>query len=658
MFTQPYDDTLIGIKSTFAVTLEQDYLTYAQILQNSSADEIFGTGGNKAVDPNITEIINTAGQADGAEPVYFTRGKCRDTSLGGNDAINPYYQFCENDDVPHPFTLINQGDFESGMGRVYSESIDDNQQIMWITFGVPYFNDVTDFYGGAVIDDLAKLMNGGANSSVHNITKLLGSAVTTFLLLPALPIVYLAGIINGIGSIGNIPITKYYEFKPDMPVYYRCVNSMMIHLAINMGMGNDAYAVTPQGGTAAPLPIGTPINQSSSSSDASLAEAYLNNASSGAANVSGLPEVFSLYGFDIFRINAKRAWYQSTKQNVQNTSNGQTPFIDSVITENLSMPAPEGGNFFTQFWSNFKTDLIANLYDANLYIGFRVENSTDTSESISNKVDESSVAQSINSKSAEAREAGVSVMQGNLAGGIIGSIISGATGLIKGAANAISGATGTKSELDIFTGQAYIDIPNVYKNSSFHKSHNFEFKLRTPYGDPVSIMQSIYVPLCLLLAGALPKGTGPSSYTAPFICRAYSKGLFAVPLGMITNMTIKRGADQFGWNHQMLPTQVNVSFEIEDLSPTMFLVMADQNPSIMAAFGANTSFQEYLMTLGGMGLMERLRFTLNLRRKAKILSTSIYETKLTPYGMASMASSSTVGRVISSILPSSLLPTN
>jgi hypothetical protein len=145
--------------------------------------------------------------------------------------------------------------------------------------------------------------------------------------------------------------------------------------------------------------------------------------------------------------------------------------------------------------------------------------------------------------------------------------------------------------------------------------------LRSHYGDPLSIYQSIYFPLALLLAGALPRQTGATSFTSPFLVRGYSRGLLAVPCGIIDSMTIRRGAQEHGWNYQNLPLCVNVSFSIKDLSPAMYVSIppgVNNLSSLLKVFGQNNSFQEYMATLSGWGLQQRLSRYQNIKKRLQL----------------------------------------
>jgi hypothetical protein len=209
--------------------------------------------------------------------------------------------------------------------------------------------------------------------------------------------------------------------------------------------------------------------------------------------------------------------------------------------------------------------------------------------------------------------------------------------IVKGGLDALGsllGSVGAGAAVQLVSGNGFFDIPEVWQNSSFTKNYNFNVQLRARYGDPVSIFQSIYVPLALILGGSLPRSIGKNMYTSPFLVRAYCKGMFAIPCGIIESVNIVRGAAEFGWNHQMLPTCVDVTMNIKDLSPAMFLALADSGGptniinDLLSVFARESSLQEYLNTLSGMGLIERYRF---LKRKSRQIDAMLMIQRTTTF---------------------------
>lgn len=626
-----------------------DILNFANITDSSEGTSASQPG----MDPQFANILQ---QANKALPDYFfSVGKCRDTSIGGNDAINCYPQFNETDDIAeHPFLSTTNSHSQdgtpgstaaalSGMGRVYSEVYDDQQQIMYMTFGVPQFNDLTYFYSNAIHPYMAQIMNNGGDVAGSNLGALIGETIAVGLMLPVIPLVFLYDVLQGLNVA---PITKYYDFKSAMPLYYRIVNSTLYHLSTNMNLNNDSYyqQLVSETGTVAGIYDGT-----------FLESVAAQNANNGGVPISGLPEIFQNNGFDIYKILNMKYKYINGQANLTQEQSSDDALLDAsnyqdddAYTVDVSNNGSFGSNFITMFQNK--------LYDASLYVGFKIEKGVDTSESFSNEVGQSDIAQQVNSKASSAMNSKFTWMDGNLTGGI-GDVIGALSSVLTGAAAKVNLIGGPAA---ILAGMGMVDFPLVWKDSSMSKNYSFTMNLRSPYGDPLSIMQNLYFPLSLIFGGALPRAAGRASYTAPFICRAYCKGMFAVPMGMITSLTVKRGADQYGWSSERLPTCIDVSFQITDLSAAMYVGMSDANANVvtdfMNIFGANSNWQEYLLTLSGMGVKERISLYQRIRRNAMYFMAQTLGSKTTGAYWGSVIGNTFFARGLSVFINDTRLP--
>ena len=479
-------------------------------------------------------------------PSWILAANYSNSSIGGNDALNPYWSFNEDDDLVPP---INQG----GMGRVYSEIYDQSQQVLWMQFGIPDYSGLVDFFTGGNMTEMAGLMGGKTMS--WKLGSLLGEGVGLAIKLPFLPFIWAKKIID----LSNVDkSTKYVGFRNYMPVYYRMVNTIMSHLAIGMRLYTAVPAINAKQNTSA----------EQKSFNAQLPGA-------------GTPAILQ-YGPDIFTIMDKRSRIaDSNKAGEQTTDNLTDELNDEAWTGRLS------GSF------------TRSALGATDYIGFKIEKSVDSSESFSNTTGASSLANKLNGQVDAAKDRIFGTASGKTGLKIVDGIINFAIGSAQGLAESL----GIDKLLTSVTGAGYFTIPDTWKGSSYSQSYNINIQLRSRYGDPVSIYQSIYVPLACLLAGSMPRSISSDMYTSPFVLKAYCKGMFAVPLGVIENLTVKRGLPEFGWSDMELPTAVDVSMTIKDLSPTMHLTIADDR--FLSIFAHNDNLQEYLTTLSGIGLRER-----------------------------------------------------
>ena len=647
-----YDTNLIN--DIFAISAPkefktlQDQLTYVLTDEgykkeagSLSNDELTSDKLIQSLDPGIKELLGLDGESP-IPTINLSQGKYRDTSLGGNDALNCYPQAHEDDDiVPELNKLDDSGD--TGLGRVYEEKIDRNQQILWLTFGVPQFTDLTTFYTTAINDELAHVMNTGENFSAWNAGHLFGSIVGFVATLPIQPFIFMAKLVKG---LYKYKATKYFEFKPTMPLFYRIVNTQIAQLIPNMMLSrteqdyeeiapglenfenggesklfdnnfNDVNSMTPLGGQ----------QLSSDMSDSSTA---------------GLPDLFSTYGLDILRILQKRDVYDKKKKVTDIKS------LQDYLQE-LKDYKDDEKSFMQKVISGFQL----GSSEALAFVGFRVEKSTDSSESLTNSVALPSIASTVNSQSQEARDRFNSAASFNLAGSK--SMIQGAINAISGFMSGIISSVNMSGIFGILKGQGLIDYQELWKDSSFNKSYSFKVALRAVSGDRVSLAYR-YIIFLVLLSAALPRAVGRNAYTSPFLVRGYLPGKIAIPIGIIDSLNITRGSSEFGWSVDGLPLSIDVTFTIKDLTPNMFLGLADSK-NFMSIIGQESSLSEFLMTLAGLSIKDRLLLSSNIKRRAKILMTLSRTTKLNPILTGFRLSNNTfIGNAAMALNPVSSLP--
>jgi len=152
--------------------------------------------------------------------------KYTDSSLGGNHCINPPPQFTRYADIRDKGLLRNAVDTtlqyqpgHIGMGRYYSEAIDDNSQVIHLRFGVPSYNSLTQFFTGFYNSSAAGLARTGRLDASF-IEKFLrfGVGLVTLAIMPLLilPIAFMmAG--NAFRFFFKMPSSKFYYLKPSMP---------------------------------------------------------------------------------------------------------------------------------------------------------------------------------------------------------------------------------------------------------------------------------------------------------------------------------------------------------------------------------------------------------------------------------------------------------
>ena len=585
-----------------------DALRYAADVYDGQIKHANTAGSNGlGSDQALAEFLGT--------PNYIGKPYFKDTRLGANDAINCLWQFNRDDDIVHPMMrseASNQqnDDHGIGMGRVYAATIEQNQSIAWFTFGVARFTKLADFYLRAFNADLVKLNNTGFNSALEGLGHLFGTLGGLAFALPLLPLKWIVDFASRSKDYG---VDRFYDLRTTMHLYYKYVDSILAEWLVNVGI----YG-----------------NGSGSAGDGN----------SWTADPASLPLALRETGPSIYDINARKAKMLGVDPG------RNTEAFQNEISRLIKMKPEEYDEDSSNPWNNnfvdWKNVVKDTALGATQFIGFRIEKNVDASESFSNSTAPSAFAEQINNMSRD-----------NMARSYdFGSVGESATDIVsdisKGVSSLLSGLTGgmdINGLASAMVGGAFIDIPESYRSSDFSKSHSLSFQLRAPYGDITSIYQSIMVPLACLLAGVLPRASGPNSYTQPFLCRVYCKGMFSIPLGIIDSLSLKRGSSEFGWTYQNLPTAIDVSMSIKDLSPIMYMAMADK--TLENIFGTNNSFNEYMLTLAGTGLFERVSRFAQLRRKVQLSSHKIRNQIVNPMFWASSIADSWPATAIASCVP-------
>lgn len=614
----------------------------------------------------------------------------RDTRVGGNDAINCLWQFNRDDDIMHPINTIDKEGC-IGLGRVYSSTTEQNQQICWFTFGVPYYTKLAAYYKNAFDKDLIKLNQDGYNTNVE-LASIFGTGVGLAFSLAVLPIKWTLQAINE--TRDQYPVNRFYELRACMPLYYKYVDSILAQWLVSSGLydngpdqkqtwvanadylpdplratGPGIHDITKRRAINAGLATATPRSGDSISEvitetvnkvtglsttqteddPETRANKWLKNVPVGVtANPTPKYEVDN-------QGNSTIKWTTLSSEDLNKIN--QLKAKGGTSSSNSGDP-DEYSDFYASnsWWESFKS----NALGANNFVGFRVEKSVDASESFSNSTSPSSFAESFNSS---VRESQIKQIDLGIKGGYgdengNGSWADKATDVIKSVAAGVSSMLNTLTStvgLDItglsaaVTTGAYLDIPEQYSGSDFNKSHSISFQLRSPYGDKVSIYQSIIVPLAMILAGALPRQTGENSYTQPFLCRCYCKGMFSIPMGIIDSISIRRGSSEFGWTYDNLPTCVDVTVSIKDMSPVMYMGIADS--TFTNIFKVDNSFKEYMLTLSGTGLWERISLMARWRRNAQFTAHRLRNYYFNPAMWSNSISQFAPVRVVAAMIP-------
>ncbi len=666
---------------------------------------------------------------------YWTSAylKITNTQLGGNIGVNCKPQFTRYADIRVPGLIYNNkvtvpvvgkngtldaNAINTGMGRYYSEAIDDKAQRIYMRFGVPMFNSLTNFLSNVFNNDLGDLSNKGrAPSAFYYLGYTLG-AVSMFTAFPVTD-----SLLTGVEAITRIIDTmgfsSFYSMKPTMPLYWSAVNDLVNQIATYRGILPTAMLSNT---------TSDPIKSQATAADIATYNKLLPNifTKEGALNVYAMANKTQLM-FDVARhrlkqfeksastaeltmanwkdtvtsaaksVNMTPATLQKAIKNYKQTVGTLSPSKSSTKTTNKNpavknQAAPiellmyidskdsSGKTASKKLKSNWTSYFKSLEETGGGWAVFVVDSTGPQSESFSNDVGESSIAGMLNNVSADARRVYYNFDDGNI-GGVIGTPIQKVVDSAKSFAKGALDGVGVGGIVNMLFGNGFVEIPKFWTGSSANLQHgDYTFDLVSPYGNPISQLQNIYLPLAMLMAGALPLATGKQSYTSPFLCQIFDRGKLQIQLGIIDSFSITRGTTSLPYNQEWRMLGAKVSISVIDMSNIMFMPLSGGSffkglvkkatavggeilsKSIMGLTGSNTAvgavqgfagtldlamsdqntvLYDYLLVLAGadaqnsLYFVSKARMTLanNIKYASELNSSAYWATKM--YGFAS-----------------------
>lgn len=603
--------------------------------------------------------------------------KYTDSSLGGNLCINPLPQFTRYADIRDKGLLPGARDTtldyttaDMGMGTYYSEAIDDHNQIIHMRFGVPSYNSLTQFFTGFYNNSAAQVARTGRvdDNFVNKFLKFGGTVIGIAIMpLAILPILFLSA-----GAAARfffrIPSSKFYYLKPTMPTYWHAVSNMVNQLSVNRGLTTwtrpDLYnsvigsqmnvdnatkgilsQIYPEFASNGVIDIYAVANRSKRLEMRHRAELMRQLSSPGAEGWYG--KVRKVYSEDAGLQKANpnetkpyslskfwESWTEKAKQISAGNDEGliekdmrnEVDVSKLSVEQGVPIQRPMYNSTANEGLLNY---FLANAEDGSDWASFRVDYTGPVNENFSNSSAPSAMGQKINSASSSARDIKLDY-SGGLGldpTGIAKAVMSGIGTVLGSVADTlhISGLVG-------FAGNAFVDIPEHWESSTSQMPKStYTMTLISPYGNVISQMFNIYVPLCMILAGALPLATGKQSYQSPFLCELFDRGRSITRLGLIESISIMRGTSNLGFNKEGQAMAIEVSFSIKDLSSIMSMPI-QQGMSLFpleGIFDGDNAFTDYMMTLAGISLRDANdRFPILKRQlDTKIANYSSYFSK-------------------------------
>jgi len=567
--------------------------------------------------------------------------KFTDSSLGGNFAINPPPQFTPTADLVVDGKYINT--IGGGQGRYYSEAIDNNSTLIHMRFGVPKYNSLTNFFGTFYSSQAASLANTGrGNGIIFNVFKALGHVVA----IPFAPFILANKMINYFMSK---PLSKFYYLKPTMPLYWNAVQTIVNSLAVNMGlaravsspseqelyhnetnfgkddvssyianMSKGAFDFWTEGGTIDILKVANRAQILANEQRNAIAEAFENAETNSDLSAALLEYIDTPERLEIKKEFESHTDYRDSYLKLVSS----TWDADTAIEADRLGSTTDNDSTGTSFWlanrigdtiesigsqaEAFATFTKAEFQDGSQFVTFRVDNPGTVNESFSNSTKESGIASALNSATSTGRAARFNFADGNTGIGFIDAVTSAARDAVNGLIEGVQ-----LSGLTAFTGSAFADVPKTWDGSTANLPRaDYTIELRSWAGNKLSRFTNLYVPLAMLLAGALPLSTGKQSYTSPFICELYSQGRNQIRTGMIESLSITRGSGNIGWTADGEPLGIDVTFSVVDMSTIMHVPIhtgidaSETVPTAVAAAAAAITGGAYGVVAGASAIVD------------------------------------------------------
>lgn len=247
------------------------------------------------------------------------------------------------------------------------------------------------------------------------------------------------------------------------------------------------------------------------------------------------------------------------------------------------------------------------------FVSFKVNHTGSVSASFTNSTREAEISSRINGISQAANSMRASFAQGTTGIPGLDQVVQMGMNVLQGVADGMQ-----LSGLMALGGSGYVDIPEHWDTSSADlPTESYTIHLRSPFGNRLSRFINLFIPLSMLLAGALPIATGKKSFTSPFICELYSEGRCTNRLAMFKSLRVEHGTGNLGFNISNQILNIDISFEIASLNKALYAPI-DTGASMLNPIGAiiddDSAFNDYIGVLSSLSMADQ---TMPVRKAAR-----------------------------------------
>lgn len=237
---------------------------------------------------------------------------------------------------------------------------------------------------------------------------------------------------------------------------------------------------------------------------------------------------------------------------------------------------------------------LAELSEGAAFAVFNVENTGSIGESFSSSFGSNPIESTFNAMSAKARNL-TSLLSSATEMPIIGDALKLAADA--GATILSNASFGLANPLLALAYGVNVTMPKVWESSSASlPKASYKLKLISPYGNAYSQLFNIYLPLSMLLAGALPRSTGASSYASPFFCQCFDRGRSNIHLGMIDNLQITRGTSNLAFTRAGHPNAIDIDLSVSNLDEIVAMDVSSNGVLTKAMANLSPNFSDSPLT--------------------------------------------------------------
>jgi hypothetical protein len=503
-------------------------------------------------------------------------------AMGEANVLNPDHQFNELDDVRSDFR-------RPFIGRLYSERVYDyNLPKVIFETGIMSLN--TGLFGvigalasnGSESADMSNYLRDPGNNPIKLAFTAVGAAIKGVLNFTV------GGLLSGL---------RFYNFKPNMRIYMKFVNEMLIEVASWMDLATlpvfdleEDYS----GGEQEPDKEGTNDLETRMSK-------YSPSTSGPEEKIGGVDQIGE--GTSAFTLQ-RSTGYKGIRETLS-VFNILPGWRVSKNAQTSQTTIQKLGSMVTDFWQE-----TANL-SAMMFIPFGLSRGVQVSESFSNSTTSHPLAEDLKSKGTQVYQkslmgvigqatSAIDIGKSLFAGDYTDAIFKAGQEMLtmKAKKGRVLGEGGI-----IMTGEGKFQLPEIWEDSDYSRTYNLNFKFRAPYGHRLSIFENTMVQTIFFINMTAPRQIGASTYTSPFYIRAFSKGLFSVEMGLIDRLDISRGEDKNERTVEGFSKVINCSVSIKSVIPRL---MVGLNAGIFGILSSkNVGFREYIAMFANVDLIDQ-----------------------------------------------------